>query len=250
MKNSFYLILLVFLSGFSQEKMTVYFDFDIHEVNSESTVKLDEWLQQNKDIEVLQLHGFCDSVGSHEYNDQLAVRRINSVVKKLQEQKISLSEKLEKKGFGKRFEQSSVQAENRKVVIYYQKKELKLSEKIQQLKVGDKLRLRNLNFYNHSGVVVPKSRPVLTELLSIMKKNPKLKIDIQGHICCQLVSDADDISTLRCRTVYNFLINNGIDKNRLSYKGFGNTQPLYPIPEKNEFEKDENRRVEIQILEN
>ena len=70
---------------------------------------------------------------------------------------MKLSANLEAKGFGKRFEQSGQQWENRKVEIYFQQKEVKLAEKIQQLKVGDKLRLRGLNFYNRSGIVVPKS---------------------------------------------------------------------------------------------
>lgn len=252
MKNYFFGILLcVFVfKGYAQEKMTVYFDFDIQELNSESVVKLSDWMVQHKEVEILKVHGFCDSVGSHNYNDKLAIRRVNSVLKALKESKMKLSGKLETKGFGKRFEQSEIQWENRKVDIYFQRKEAKLSEKIQQLKVGDKLRLRGLNFYNRSGIVVPKSEPVLAELLAIMRDNPKLKIEIQGHICCQVKFDVEDISTLRCKTVYNYLIENGIDTNRLAYKGFGSSQPLYPIPEKNEFERDENRRVEILILEN
>lgn len=248
-----YLILIcVVLSftGFSQEKFTVYFDFDIHQVNSDSNTRLSDWIEQNKDAEILKIHGFCDSVGTHEYNDKLALRRVSEVAGIFKEHNISLHENLEMKGFGKRFEQSKIQGENRKVEIHFRKKEVKLSEKITQLKVGDKIRLRNLNFYNRSGVVVPKSRPVLFELLDIMEQHPKLKIEIQGHICCQLKEDLEDISTLRCKTVYNYLVQNGIDRNRLSYKGFGNTMPLYPIPEKNEFERDENRRVEILIIEN
>ncbi|CAM3714865.1 hypothetical protein FSS13T_26210 [Flavobacterium saliperosum S13] len=251
MKKHLLLLLLISFSAVSaQEKFTVYFDFDIHQTNSDSNQKLADWIATNKDVEVARIYGFCDSVGSHEYNDKLAVRRVNSVLKTLRDNKIRLAKQLETKGFGKRFEQSKIQDENRKVEIYFKKKEEKLADKIAQLKVGDKLRLRNLNFYNRSGIVVPKSRPVLAELLEIMQQNPKLKIEIQGHICCQEKFDVEDISTLRCKTVYNYLIENGIAVNRLSYKGFGSSQPLYNIPEQNEFERDENRRVEILILEN
>lgn len=251
MKKYVLLLLLTLINpAFAQEKFTVYFDFDIHQTNSDSHQKLADWMIKNKDVEVVRIYGFCDSVGSHEYNDKLALRRVNSVMKTLRDNKINLSKKVETKGFGKRFEQSKIQDENRKVEIYFQKKEEKLADKIAQLKVGDKLRLRNLNFYNRSGIVVPKSRPVLAELLEIMQQNPKLKIEIQGHICCQEKFDVEDISTLRCKTVYNYLIENGISVSRLSYKGFGSSQPLYKIPEQNEFERDENRRVEILILEN
>jgi outer membrane protein OmpA-like peptidoglycan-associated protein len=116
-------------------------------------------------------------------------------------------------------------------------------------KKGDKLKLKNLNFENNSDVVLPSSRPVLNELLKIMQENPGLKIDIQGHICCEPV-DVTYVSRIRALAVYNFLIKNGIDKSRLSYQSFGSSRPIYPLPEKTEEEKTANRRVEIEILEN
>ncbi|UOK42343.1 MULTISPECIES: OmpA family protein [Flavobacterium] len=251
MKKYVFLLLIGFITKtFSQEKFSVYFDFDIYEVNQDSNQKLGDWMLKNKNAEILKIYGYCDSLGSHDYNDKLALHRANFVLNALRSNGMLLTDKLEVKGFGKRFEQSKIQADNRRVDIYFQLKEEKLSSKITQMRVGDKLRLKNLNFYNRSGVVLPRSEPVLAELLEIMKQNPKLKIEIQGHICCQPEGDVEDISTLRCKTVYNYLIENGIEKNRLSYKGFGSTRPLYPIPERNEFEKDENRRVEIQIIEN
>ncbi|ESU22723.1 hypothetical protein FEDK69T_19830 [Flavobacterium enshiense DK69] len=251
MKKCLLLLLISFVSKtFSQEKFSVYFDFDVHEVNRDSGQKLADWISKNKNAEIQKIYGYCDSVGSHSYNDKLALHRANFIETALRNSGMNMVEKLEVKGFGKRSEQLKDQADNRRVDIYFQLKEEKMSSKITQMKVGDKLRLKNLNFYNRSGVVLPKSEPVLVELLEIMKQNPKLKIEIQGHICCQPEGDREDISTLRCKTVYNYLIANGIDKSRLSYKGFGSTMPLYPIPERNEFEQDENRRVEIQILEN
>ena len=48
--------------------------------------------------------------------------------------------------------------------------------------------------------------------------------------------------------VYNYLINKGITVNRLGFKSFGSTKPIHKIPEKNEDERNENRRVEIQIM--
>ena len=117
-------------------------------------------------------------------------------------------------------------------------------------KVGDKLVMKNLYFYDRSGIFVPESLPVMEELLAFMVSNPKAKIEIQGHICCQLGEDPDDIALIRAIAVHNYLVANDIDDSRLLYKSFGSTQPLYKIPEKNEKERNENRRVEILILEN
>ena len=117
-------------------------------------------------------------------------------------------------------------------------------------KVGDKLVMNNLYFYDRSGIFVPESLPVMEELLEFMITHPKVKIEIQGHICCQLGEDPEDIALVRAIAVHNFLVANDIDDSRLLYKSFGSTQPIHKIPEKNEKERNENRRVEILILEN
>lgn len=89
----------------------------------------------------------------------------------------------------------------------------------------------------------------MAELLQVLIENPKLKIEIHGHICCQPNEPNELISRARAEAVYYYLIKNGINRDRLQYKSFGSSQPIYPIPEKNDFERDENRRVEILILE-
>ena len=83
-----------------------------------------------------------------------------------------------------------------------------------------------------------------------MNDNPKLKIEIQGHICCKLPNQIDAVSTARARAIYNFLIANKVNRKRLSFKGFGATRPIHPIPEKSTQEEEDNRRVEIMIVEN
>jgi len=115
--------------------------------------------------------------------------------------------------------------------------------------VGEKLTIDNLNFIVNTFAVVPESRGKLYELLLVMQSNPKLKIEIQGHLCC-MPTDRVDLSTKRAKSVYGFLIANEVYSARLSYKGFGSTQPIYPLPEKNEAERAANRRVEIVIVEN
>ena len=117
-------------------------------------------------------------------------------------------------------------------------------------KVGDKLVMNNLYFYDRSGIFVPESLPVMEELLEFIIAHPKVKIEIKGHICCQLGEDPEDIALIRAIAVHNYLVANDIDDKRLMYKSFGSTQPLHKISEKNEKERNENRRVEILILEN
>ncbi|MEZ0005044.1 outer membrane protein OmpA-like peptidoglycan-associated protein [Flavobacterium sp. 28YEA47A] len=122
-------------------------------------------------------------------------------------------------------------------------------EKLTIAKPGEKLKLDNLNFQLNTFAITNDSRPKIYELLEVMKRNPQMKIQIQGHICC-MQNDKQDLSTKRAKAIARFLEINEIDKDRVSYKGFGVTEPLFAIPEKNEEERAANRRVEIEILEN
>lgn len=117
-----------------------------------------------------------------------------------------------------------------------------------KLKRGDKVVLNNLNFKGGTTTLLSESEPVLKELLKIMQENPNLKIQVQGHICCQN-DEQHEISGARARFVWRYLKKNGIAKERMSHKDFGGTAPLYAIPETSDCERGENRRVEIEIIE-
>lgn len=246
------LFLLLFVTiCFGQNKQSFYFDFNQSDFNSHQQNDFQTWLKENPSVEILKIEGFCDSVGTNSYNKNLASKRINYVLKKCNSLNLDVK-KIEIESYGKEFEQDSIQEVNRRVDVYFISNQ-GLDEFISKNSKGNKIILKNLNFYNNSGEVLPESKPVLEELLKIMNKYPKLKIEIQGHICCQSLIEADkieDIAKVRALAVYVFLINNGIAENRLRYTSFKSKNPIYPIPEQNEEQRITNRRVEILILEN
>lgn len=257
-----FLFLFNFLGLFAQEKKIIFFDFDQFTLNQSALQELQSWLSENKSIEVSKIYGYCDWKGTNTYNDSLSIKRVQAVFDFLKQHNITVKPNYEIRGYGEDFEQSKIQSENRKVILVYEiKKEIPiainfedesipLKVKIRSSKVGDIIKLKNLNFYNMTPRVLPKSKPILYELLCALEENPNLKIEIQGHICCQLSGDINGLSVTRARAIYNYLILQKINKKRLSYKGFGVTKPIHPIPEKSDFEQEENRRVEILILEN
>jgi len=122
-------------------------------------------------------------------------------------------------------------------------------KKMTDAAVGEKLKIENLNFQINTFIVIPASRGKMYELLLVLKNNPAMKIEIQGHLCC-MPNDRLDLSTQRAKAINNFLVTNGINEKRLTFKGFGSTQPVYPIPEKDEAQRAANRRVEILIVAN
>ncbi|MCJ1805320.1 OmpA family protein [Flavobacterium covae] len=129
------------------------------------------------------------------------------------------------------------------------KLDVQFMKKLSESKVGDKLKIENLNFVLNTYAITQESRGKLYELWLVMQQNPNLKIQIQGHICC-VTKDRQDLSTQRAKAVYKFLEFKNIEKTRMSYKGFGSSQPLYDLPEKNEEERAANRRVEIEVVDN
>lgn len=255
----FLFILLCVNFTFSQNIVAVYFDTDSSILKGSEFNKLNLF-KNNDSIQITKIKAFCDFRASTEYNEQLALRRAMFVKEKLKP--FLFSNEMEIHAIGENFSQSDVLSENRKVEITYKilegeniqitntAKQTQLSKNVAIAKVGEKLILENLNFYNRSGIIVPESRPILIELFEILKENPKLKIEIQGHICCQEKGDFENISNVRAKAIYDTLIKNGINEKRLKYKSFGSSMPLYPIPEKSEDERNANRRVEILILEN
>lgn len=264
MKRYFFLvIILTFLSSRAQDKLTVFFDFNQSSLNEIASAQLQNWVKDNPNIEVLKVYGFCDWKGTNTYNDFLSLQRVTTVLNFIKSTKIKVNENYEIKGFGEDFEQSKVQSENRKVFVVYDKikkekpntsiyfdENTSLAEQFKIATVGSRIRLKNINFFNMTPRILPKSKTVLYDLLCALQDNPKLKIEIQGHICCQKVYDINDLSLMRARAIYNYLVGQKINRKRLSYKGFGTSEPLHSIPEKSSQEEEENRRVEILILEN
>ena len=90
-----------------------------------------------------------------------------------------------------------------------------------------------------------------------MKENRKLKISVEGHICClsgpidglDFDTNTEDLSYQRAKAIAEYLSYMGIDKRRIQFRGFGHSAPLYPYPEKSPEEQTANRRVEIRVLE-
>jgi outer membrane protein OmpA-like peptidoglycan-associated protein len=263
MKIKILLLLLLNVAGlWGQEQFTVFFDFNHHDLNAAEHQKLEKWITDNKGVEVSKIYGFCDWKGTNLYNDTLSQRRVKTVLSFLKSKNIKVVDGYEIRGFGEDFQQSKVQAENRKVVIAYEirqaevknpvsdaEKSTLLSE-LKNAKVNDKVLLKNVYFANMTTRILPNSKASLYDLLCALEDNPKLKIEIQGHICCQQAYDINNLSESRARAVYNFLLRNKINRKRITFKGYGTSRPIYPIPEQNELEENANRRVEILILEN
>ena len=101
-----------------------------------------------------------------------------------------------------------------------------------------------INFDTGKSRIKQESYEIITAIQNMLEQYPDLNIAIEGHTDnVGVATDNMRLSENRARSVVIALSDEGIDENRLSYKGFGASKPI----EDNSTEegKAKNRRVEI-----
>ena len=268
------LIVKYFFSQNQNDTLRLYYLINQYK-SSAQFYKLDSMLNQLGDKKLLlNINGYADFLSSNSYNKLLSSRRALSVKKYIQSKKLNITS-IEIKALGEvnsKLQTNLIvgQPNQRRVDVIIvndiksnndqTKKQNNISnKKINStiiLKKGERTTLEGLSFEPGRHYLLPQSRPVLESLLETLLKSEDLKIEIQGHICCKgdsedgfdLDSNNNKLSENRAKVVYDFLIKNGIEANRLNFVGFGHTQPKV-FPELSPDDEQENRRVEIKVLE-
>ncbi|WP_437680419.1 OmpA family protein [Sorangium sp. So ce131] len=107
--------------------------------------------------------------------------------------------------------------------------------------------MKQVEFEFDSSRILPQSYPILDEVVRLLKANPEIKLlSIEGHTDNQGTADYNDrLAQARATAVRFYLINNGIQSERLTSAGFGARRPLVSndTPEG----RQRNRRVEFHI---
>ena len=271
-----------FFAASGQERkdtLLVYFPFDSATLTPAARAALDSFVAVYKEGTAtggIALFGHCDSLGSYEYNEALSQRRVSAVQAYLQQKGLAPEAVAQARGYGERQPLTANRTpderqRNRRVEVVWPRAAAATQappapprdsvpaftrQAIDTVKEGTTLRLRNINFYGGRHTFLPQSMPALEELLRVMQAYPTLEIQIQGHICCLFGAEHDgldydagdmNLSVNRARAVYDYLVENGIDQKRMTYRGFAATQPLV-YPEYDEADRTANRRVEVKIV--
>lgn len=118
---------------------------------------------------------------------------------------------------------------------------------LQPIRVGETVILKNIFFDTDKYDLKEESRSELSRLIQLLKSNPQIHIEISGHTDNHGTADHNLVlSGNRARAVYDYLVVNGISKDRLSYTGFGMTRPI----DTNDTEQGRanNRRTEFRVI--
>lgn len=118
---------------------------------------------------------------------------------------------------------------------------------LQPISANGKITLNNVFFDFDKSELKPESFAELDKLVELLLKNPAVKMEIAGHTD----SKGDKkynllLSQKRAESVMEYLLKKGIDKLRLTAKGYGDTQPV--APNDTEENQAKNRRTEVKVL--
>ena len=101
-----------------------------------------------------------------------------------------------------------------------------------------------INFDAGKSDIKPESRPIVDQVVALLKGNPDLKLSIEGHT--DNVGTPQDNKTLseqRAKSLMNAIVGQGIAAARLSAVGWGQDRPI--ADNRSEDGRAKNRRVEI-----
>lgn len=282
MKNYFMKIVILFLLlsvanlVLAQEKdtITIYYKIDESSIQKIHYCKLDSVAKVLKDSDSIKvaIDGFSDHSGTDQYNLNLTDARAKKVEMYLLNKGVNPNIIASCEGKGKVLSNLAKdkllhEPLHRKVEIILIKIKTQpssnnkvtstkpnladstsLVSNLKNLSIGESLVLNNINFHPGSSSILQESIKPLKEILSVLLESPTLKIEIQGHTdCTPAFEKAKILSTDRAKTIYDFLVNNGINSNQLQYIGYGRSRPII-----NDITPEaglKNRRVEIKIIE-
>lgn len=113
-----------------------------------------------------------------------------------------------------------------------------------QLSAEKRARLYGILFDTNSSVIKSESKPVLDQVIDLLRTEPGWKLTIEGHTDA-VGSDKHNLTLSRQRadSVKASLVSGGVDESRLKTAGFGESKPV--ADNDTELGRAQNRRVEL-----
>ena len=118
---------------------------------------------------------------------------------------------------------------------------------LQPVQLNATMVFKNVQFEKNAYNLLPVSTVELDKLVQLLTENPTIKLQINGHT--DNTGNADDnlkLSTNRAKSVVDYLLGKSVNATRLSYKGFGASNPI--ADNNTEEGKAKNRRTEFVVV--
>jgi outer membrane protein OmpA-like peptidoglycan-associated protein len=251
-KSFWFFLLLVPFFSFSQFSFehSIYFETDEFFIEKTEETRLYKFVESlpGENLIKIEISGFCDDVGAENYNLVLSQNRALAIKDVFSSASFFPNKIVSVDGKGEVLlniypseNPEIVRALNRRVdvVVSYAEKQVVKKEK------PSTIVLKNVHFITGYSYLTRGSKETLNALVETLKKET-FSFIIQGHVCCT-EGDLDaidkktkerNLSFARAKYVYDYFLDRGIDKNRMSFEGLAHRFPLG-----GSYDKD--RRVEI-----
>lgn len=245
------LLFFGFINAQEEIVHSIYFDFDKYALNEKEVNDAIDFIKKTDStrIESIQIFGYTDDVGKDAYNFKLSTKRATAIQDKFIESGIRSKIIVTIEGKGRILIDDDIlenlpekRSKNRRVDVVVNLKPLPkivipgFYTTIQKNHiVGDHIYLENVLFQRGSSKLEFKSKTDLDKIARLLQKYKNLQFEIQGHVCCTppYQKEAIDMDTKkrqlsinRAQAVYKYLIFKKISKDRMTFKGYGNTVPL------------------------
>lgn len=230
---------------------SVYFQFDKYLLDEKQANAVVDYIHKTDStrIESIQIFGYCDDRGKDAYNFKLSKNRAGAIKDKLIANGIKNKIIITIEGKGRILIDDDlnenlpeVRSKNRRVDVVINLNPLPTIEipgyyttiKKKHV-VGDHIYLENLLFERGSSKLESKAKVQLDKMAGLLYKHRNLQFEIQGHVCCtpKYQKEAIDretrkreLSQNRAESVYKYLILRNVAKERMTFKGYGNSVPL------------------------
>ena len=127
-----------------------------------------------------------------------------------------------------------------------------VSANLIMIKAGDLVTLDKIHYDSGKWEVRPDAARELDKLVATMRKYPSLQIEIGSHTDSQGDAQFNQyLSERRAKAALNYLASKGISRNRLSARGYGESQLINQCKDGvlcTEEEHERNRRTELKVL--
>ncbi|WP_235295892.1 OmpA family protein [Portibacter marinus] len=122
---------------------------------------------------------------------------------------------------------------------------------LEPIVTGVEFELENIYYDLDEYFIREDAKPSLNELAELLENNPDIEIELNSHTDCRGKDDYNiTLSQNRAQAAVNYLVSQGIDQERLSARGFGDTRPAINCycETCTEEEHQENRRTTFKIV--
>lgn len=119
--------------------------------------------------------------------------------------------------------------------------------------IENTITIENVYYEYDQASIQESSFASLDELVKLLNENPTLEIELNAHTDSKGEEDYNQrLSDARAASVVNYLVKKGINKKRLTSKGFGESQPIAdntnPDGSDNPEGRQQNRRTEFKVI--